>query len=129
VAKSKRHPARRPQQRSPRPSHRSQPPREPATSAPQATGGRARLEAASFAPLAALHRLPRWLLPVVLAAMLVAGLVLPAPFAVLLLVVAAFLGWLLALSWPLIDGRGRLLRALAVLALVVIAVLRLTGHF
>lgn len=128
MAKSKRHPARRPQQRSPRPSHRPQPAREQGAAAPQTSGARARFEQVSFPPLAALHRLPRWLLPVVLAALLVLGLVLPAPFAVLLLVVAAFLGWLLALSWPLIDGRGRLLRTLAVLALVVIAVLRFAGR-
>lgn len=74
------------------------------------------------------NRMPRWLLAAVLVVLLLLGLLLTTPWAGLfLLVVAAFLGWLLALSWPLVDGWGRLLRGLAVLVLLVAGVLRLVG--
>ncbi len=82
----------------------------------------------SAGPLVVLHRLPTVLVPILMGVLLVAGLVLPWPAAgLLLLVVAVFLGWLLALSWPIISWPGRITRGLAVLALVVMTVLRLTG--
>jgi len=48
---------------------------------------------------------------------------------VLLLVLAVFLGWLLALSWPILTWSGRIIRGLAVLSLLVMGVLRLLGKF
>ncbi|HET8970639.1 MAG TPA: DUF6703 family protein, partial [Candidatus Nanopelagicales bacterium] len=93
-------------------------------------GARRVLEVRSVGLLSTLHRMPRWLVPLLLAVFLVLGLVLPTRWAGLLLVlIAGFLGWLLALSWPLLDGRGRAVRALVVLALAVVAVLRLLGSF
>lgn len=75
-----------------------------------------------------IHRMPRWLLAAVLAVLLLLGLLLPTSWAGLfLLLVAAFLGWLLALSWPLLDGRGRLIRAAAVLVVLAGGVARLAG--
>jgi hypothetical protein len=66
----------------------------------------------------------------VLAVVLVAGLALPWAWAgVLLLVLAVFLGWLLALSWPILNWSGRIIRGLAVLSLLVMGVLRLLGTF
>jgi len=84
----------------------------------------------SAGPLIILHRLPTLLVAVVLAVTLVAGLALPwAGAGLLLLVLAVFLGWLLALSWPILPWSGRVIRGLAVLALLAMGVMRLLGRF
>ena len=129
MPQSKRHPARRPQQRSPKVNHRN-PAAAPKPARPPATGARASLERASVRPLLVLHSLPSWLVPAALAVLLLAGLALPwAWTGVLLLVPAAFLGWLLALSWPVTSVTGRAMRVLVVLALVAAGVSRLAGRF
>ena len=59
------------------------------------------LERASARPLLFLRGLPRWLPPLLLAGLLVAGLALPGWLgAAALVVIAVFLAWLAALSWP-----------------------------
>ncbi len=64
-----------------------------------------------------MHSLPTWLVPVLMAVLLLAGLALPWRWAgLILLVPALFLGWLLALSWPLVSASGRLLRSTAIAA-------------
>jgi len=131
MPESKRHPARRPQQRNPKPGHRN-PAGRSATAAPATPASPARrwLVRNSAGPLIILHRLPTFLVAVVLAVVLVAGLALPWAWAgVLLLVLAVFLGWLLALSWPILNWSGRIIRGLAVLSLLVMGVLRLLGKF
>ncbi len=91
------------------------------------------LQRRSLPLLRRLHALPRWLVVVAPALLLFGGLVLTGPFAwigaVLLLVVAAFLGWLTALSWPAIGPAPRALRVLVVVALVGIAILKAMGRF
>jgi hypothetical protein len=133
MPESKRHPARRPQQRTPKPGHRnpagssssSKRPAEPA-----ASPARRALVRRSAGPLVLLHRLPTAAVAVALVVLLIAGLAIPWPGAgILLLVLGAFLGWLLALSWPIVAWPGRIARLLAVLALVVIGVLRLSNLF
>lgn len=83
--------------------------------------------------LVAFTKVPRWLVVVGMALLLFAGLVMPASLGwlgcILLLIVAAFLGWLLALSWPVIGFAARWLRVLVVAALVGIAVLKAMGRF
>jgi hypothetical protein len=70
-----------------------------------------------------LHQLPRWLPPLVLAGLLLAGLTVRGPGgAASLVVVAAFLGWLAALSWPRLTPQGRLLRAAALCCVLALAV-------
>ncbi len=126
MPQSKLHHARRPQQRARKSRHPAgaTASRTPAPAKP--ASGRARFEARSARALTTLHRLPRWVLPVVLAVVLLLGLALPSRWAgLLLLLLAAFLGWLLALAWPLVDARGRILRSVVVLALLVAGVLRL----
>ncbi len=67
---------------------------------------------------------PRFLLPALVAALLIGGLAAPATYGrPLLLVLGLLLAWLSYLSWPALDGRGRLLRA-AMLALIAIALLQ-----
>lgn len=71
--------------------------------------------------------LPRAVPFLVVAALLVAGLLLQGVVGgVLLLVLAAFLGLLLALAWPVLQPRPRVLR-LAVVAIVVVRALSFLG--
>jgi hypothetical protein len=133
MPESKRHPARRPQQRSPKTGHRN-PAGSPSSSKrpaePTASPARQALVRRSAGPLVLLHRLPGAAVAVALVVLLIAGLAIPWPGAgILLLLLSAFLGWLLALSWPILSWGGRTLRALAVVALLVMGVLRLLGKF
>ncbi len=69
------------------------------------------MERASAGPLVVLSRTPRWLLATLVAAVLVAGLALRGPVgAACLLLLAAFLSWLLLLAWPALRPTGRWLR-------------------
>jgi hypothetical protein len=79
------------------------------------------IERASARPLVLLHQLPRWLVPIVLVGMLVAGLTVPGVGAAALVVIAAFLGWLSALSWPALTPNARLLRLAAIAGVLVLA--------
>jgi hypothetical protein len=66
--------------------------------------------------------LPRWVLLVVELAVVVGGLALPgAAGAVLLLLVAAALGWLLRMAWPVLTPATRAPRIFAVALLVAYA--------
>jgi hypothetical protein len=89
---------------------------------PGASDARRSLERSSARPLVLLHQLPVWVVPLVLTALLVAGLAVPGPAgAVALVLVAAFLGWLAAVSWPRLSPGARLLRVAAVASVLVIA--------
>lgn len=90
---------------------------------PGATGLRREVERRSAASLVYLHQLPRWVLPLVLVAVLITGFAVPgwggaAAFAVL----AALLGWFSYLSWPSLTGTTRLLRAVVITAVLVAAI-------
>jgi hypothetical protein len=96
----------------------------PRSGAPR-SAGRTRLERASAPALVALTRVPRWLVAVLMAVLLVAGLAVEGPVgAALLLVLAAFLGWLLAVSWPVLAGVSKVVRVLVVAAVVTVAVMQ-----
>lgn len=83
---------------------------------------RAELERRSRPALVVLTRQPRWLVPLLLIALLLVGLFLSGPgAAVPLLVVALFLTWLLLLSWPAIGTGGRVARVVSVLVIVAAA--------
>ena len=70
--------------------------------------------------------LPGWLIPALMLVIAVVALVVSGPVGfALLLVIALFLGWLAALSWPVLPPRTRLLRVLVPLVLVVAAILQL----
>jgi hypothetical protein len=78
-------------------------------------------------PLLYLRHLPAWVAPMVLAAVLVAGLAVRGwAGAIALCAVAAFLGWLAYLSWPRLAGPGRLGRVVAIVVLLAVAVLMAT---
>jgi len=66
-----------------------------------------------------MNSLPRYVVPVVMGLLLVGGLFVPAPIgAFLLALVALFIGWLFALSWPVLSPGGRLARGLVFVALL-----------
>jgi hypothetical protein len=87
----------------------------------------------SYPILVSLQRVPRWLLVVVPALLLFAGLVMPVGLGwlggILLLLVAAFLGWLLLLAWPALTQGSRTIRIITVLAVVGIAAMKALGRF
>jgi len=86
---------------------------------------RAAFERRSRPALVLLSRQPRWLVPLLLIVLMLVGLFLSGPgAAVPLLIVAAFLTWLLVLSWPAIGTGGRLGRIVAVLVIVAAAAWR-----
>ena len=100
-------------------------PRPPSARKP--SGARQAAEQRSAAPILYLRQLPAWVLPIVLAALLVAGLTVRGwAGAVMLCAVAAFLGWLAFLSWPRLAGRGRLGRAVVIAGLLALAAFQAT---
>jgi hypothetical protein len=84
------------------------------------------VERRSAAPLLYLRGLPRAVPAGGIVALAAAGVLLPPLFGALaLLIVAAFLSWLVYLSWPAIDSTARTLRTVVIAVLVVAAVARL----
>jgi uncharacterized YccA/Bax inhibitor family protein len=74
-----------------------------------------------------MNGLPRWLVPVILAILLVAGLVFSGPIgAALLGVLGLFLAWLVFLSWPALPTTTRIIRIVVVAGILAVAVLQAT---
>jgi hypothetical protein len=72
-----------------------------------------------------MHQMPRWLLPLLAAALLLVGLTVSGWGGVIaLLAVAVTLGWLAAISWPRLSLQGRLLRAGVIGIVLAIALVR-----
>lgn len=94
---------------------------------------RAGLERRSYPAIMALTRVPKWLVVVLMAVCLFLGLIQSGGLAwlgaILLGIVAVFLGWLLALSWPVLGPGSRLVRLVTVIAVIGIAVLKAMGRF
>jgi hypothetical protein len=85
--------------------------------------GREGAERRSRLPLAYLRQLPPWTIPVLSAALLVAGLAIKGPVgAAAIVLLLVFLGWLAYLSWPRLDLAGRLLRVIILAGGVALAV-------
>jgi hypothetical protein len=94
---------------------------------PDASPARAGTERRSARPLLYLHQLPPWVVAVVMAGLLVAGLALRGPAgAVALFALAGVLGWLASVSWPRLSAGGRLGRLAAVGLLLALAALQAT---
>jgi hypothetical protein len=73
--------------------------------------------------LARISALPKALLPVTIGVLVIVGLAVGGVGGlVCLLGVAAILGWLLAVFWPVTPGPGRVLRLLAIVALVAVGI-------
>lgn len=90
---------------------------------------RLKLERLSIRPLHFFQRMPRLILPILMAAFLLLGLLLPTSIAgIFLLILGAFLGWLLALSWPALTPGSRYLRLAVTVAVVAAAFWRFAGY-
>lgn len=101
------------------------PQRKPTT---PASPTRRALERRSVVPLTVLHRMPRWLIPVIVAVLLLAGFFISAAWAgIFFILVAAFLGWLLALSWPVITEGSRFFRLVVIAVVAGVGIMRLMG--
>lgn len=106
----------------------------PATPRPSATQParrdlRERFEDASRPLLQRMQALPNFIVPVLLGVMLFFGLTLDAAWAGgLLLVIALFLSWLTAISWPAISPGSRILRVVVDLGILGLGVLKLMGR-
>ena len=75
-----------------------------------------------------LSRLPPLAVPVAMLLLMLVGLSAPLILALpALLIAAAFIGWLAALSWPVLNSGGRLLRAVMLGLVVGAGVGRITG--
>jgi hypothetical protein len=103
--------------------------RRPAPAPPPAPQGfRGALERASLPILTRLSSAPKWLVALVPAAVLLGGLLAPAPWGPLLLaLVALFLVWLLTLAWPRLEPRARVIRTGVVILLLAVIVGRAAG--
>ena len=74
---------------------------------------------ASTPVLLRIHMLPKFLAPVVIAGLMVLALFSNGQIGgIALTVVSVFIGWLMYLSWPLLDGRSRVLRLLVLVILI-----------
>jgi hypothetical protein len=83
------------------------------------------VERRSAAQLVFLRQLPAWVVPFVLAALLVAGLAVRGwAGAAALCLVAAFIGWLGYLSWPVLTTPGRVVRVAMFAGALTLAVLQ-----
>jgi len=92
---------------------------------PGASAGRQAVERRSAALLVYLHQLPRWLPAVALAVLLIAGLaVRGVGGGIALIGVALVLAWLAVISWPRLSAQGRLLRAVVIGGVLVLAIIR-----
>jgi len=94
---------------------------------------RAAVERRSMPLLVTLNRLPRWIVVVLMGSLLFIGLIQTGDLAwlggICLAIVALFLGWLLALAWPVLPVQARLIRGIVVAAAAGISVLKFTGNF
>mgnify|MGYP006276779523 CR=1 FL=1 len=90
---------------------------------------RSELERRSFPMLAFFTRVPKWLLIVTMAGLLFAGFVFPVAWVggILLLLVVAFLVWLVLLSWPVLNTSSKLLRVIVIVALLGVTYFRFIG--
>lgn len=112
-------------------------PRGPQGPTPKAAPARASsdlspLQRISLPLLTRLSRMPKWLLVVALSVLFVFGMIQSGPLAwlgaLLLGLLTLFFLWLLVLSWPAIPASGRLLRAIVVVALAGVTVLKAMGR-
>ncbi|WP_214321960.1 DUF6703 family protein [Nonomuraea sediminis] len=95
--------------------------------APRENSFRKAVEARSATPMVYLStQLPRWVVPVLLVILLLAGLAVTNPLGALaVLPVLAFVCWLAYLSWPTIGVGGRILRIVVIAFLLALIATRL----
>ena len=106
----------------------------PTPGAPSGTTSSLRhtFEARSLPLVTFMSRIPRWIVVVLPAVLLLFGLIQTGSLAwlggVLLILVWLLLAWLTALSWPAITAGSRLLRVIVLLALLGIIAMKFMGR-
>lgn len=102
-----------------------------ARATPATEGARGSFERFSYPFLRTLASMPRWLIVVLPAVLLLGGFIVPIAWlgGLLLLVNLVFIAWLTALSWPAIKTGSRIVRVIVVLALLGVTVLKFMGRF
>lgn len=122
----------RPGVRGPRGPQGSGPAGQPASKPARSPQELTAFQRMSLPLLTRLTRLPKWLIVVVLAVLLVLGMVQSGSLAwlgaLILGLLAVFFLWLLVLSWPAIPASGRMLRGIVVVALAGAAALKAMGR-
>lgn len=96
-------------------------PKKPNPAVPVVTHSvmRKRITDFSAPALLRIHGLPKFLVPGLIAVLMLLGLFLQAPYSgIALTAVSLFIGWLMYLSWPLLDSRSRLIRLMVFLILL-----------
>jgi hypothetical protein len=96
-------------------------PKKPNPTVPVVTHSalRKRVTDLSAPVLLRIHGLPKFLVPGLIAVLMLLGLFLQAPYSgVALTVVSVFIGWLMYVSWPLLDSKSKLIRFLVFLILI-----------
>lgn len=102
-------------------------PKKPAPAVPVVTHSALRKSVtdASAPLLLRIHSLPKFLVPVVIAVLMMLGLFSPALLGgIALSVVCLFIGWLMYLSWPLLDPSSKLIRSIVFIILVTATVVK-----
>lgn len=83
---------------------------------------RKKLEILSTPLLLTINTWPKWLIPLSMLGFLLVGLFVPGVVGgFFIFLVGSFVGWLLFLSWPLLDAKSKLFR------LVLVAIILLSG--
>ncbi len=73
--------------------------------------------------------LPAFVIPATMGVLLFLGLALSADWAgILLIVIAVFLSWLTAVSWPVISTGSRVMRVAVDVGVLILGVLKLVGR-
>lgn len=122
-SRSRRTASRRPASRRPTPRRQA-----PAVPPPTAPGLRGAVERRSAPVLTWLSVQPKLLLPLGSLALLMGGFLAPPVLAVpMLLVLLAVMTWLTYLSWPAVQGGGRVVRVATVLLIGLAVVTKLAG--
>ncbi|MEP7368818.1 MAG: DUF6703 family protein [Dermatophilaceae bacterium] len=87
---------------------------------------RSSIERASLPLIARLNQMPKAVPFLLLLALLVTGVFIHGPVGFTLMILgAAFVGWVLFLSWPRLNGSERIMRLAVLLLAVVLAVVQL----
>ena len=111
----------------------NQPPTQQPPARPSSGQSRQSLERGSIPILTKLVAIPRWLIVVLMGAFLFLGLIQTGSLSwlggIFLLIVGGCLGWLLALSWPVLTPGRRATRLIIVVAVLGLAVLKFLGRF
>lgn len=81
---------------------------------------RKKIEILSTPALLTINNWPKWLVPLLMLSFLLVGLFVPGVVGgFFIFLVGLFVGWLLFLSWPLLDSKSKIFRLILVLVILI----------